>query len=72
MRNLELWKCGAKNGICVETRTYVGTSFVRKRGQYEVVSGDVELSCWLLCNLDRFVFDCADSPKVVTYWCVGG
>ena len=36
MKNLECLKCGAKKGIRVETRTYVGTSFVDRRVQYEV------------------------------------
>ena len=37
---LEMW---GKNGICVETRTYVGTSFVRRQGGYEVEICDIKL-----------------------------
>ena len=33
---LEFRKYGTKNLICMENRTYVGTSFVRTRGQNEV------------------------------------
>ena len=29
------WKCGTKNGICVDNQTYVGTSFFVRRFQNE-------------------------------------
>ena len=32
----ECRKCGTKIGICVENRTYVGTSFIERREQNEV------------------------------------
>ena len=43
MRNLEFQKFGSKNGICVENRTYVGTSFVGRPVGNEVQGCGMEL-----------------------------
>ena len=41
-------KMWGKNGICVETRMYVGLYFFGRRGWYEVEMCDVELLQWVL------------------------
>ena len=64
---------GQKNGICVETRTYVVTLFVGRRRQNEGERCDTELMCWFIFRLDRFVFDCVDfTPCAVTDGCERG
>ena len=60
--HLECHKFRAKNGICVETRTYVCTSFFGRRGRNKVKKYDIELLWCVILRLYRFGFDCADIP----------
>ena len=48
VRNMEYHKCGANNGIFVETITYVGTTFFEIWKWYEVERCDVERLVWVI------------------------
>ena len=41
----EMW---GKMIICMETKTYVGESYVERRGQYEVERCDIEMLLWVI------------------------
>ena len=53
---------GGEGIICVETITYVVMSFFRRRELYEVERFGIELPQWVIWRLDRYLFDCVDSP----------